>query len=119
MNKRISKAASLAIALALQTLQASAQAPPLNIILAQAAATTTGRQATIDQEINTRVQAALKLDSELKTQTILVDVGNGSVRLTGQVTSASNYDRVKDVVGRVQGVTAIDNQLTVKPVTQP
>jgi len=113
MNKRLF-APMLVLALALPTINVFAQGIGSNIVIAQA---TAGRQAAIDQEINMRVKAALELDSELKTQTILVDVVNGSVRLTGQVTSAANLDRVKDVVGRVPGVAAIDNQLMVKPVS--
>jgi len=113
MNKRLF-APMLVLALALPTINVFAQGISSNIVIAQA---TAGRQAAIDQEINMRVKAALELDSELKTQTILVDVVNGSVRLTGQVTSAANLDRVKDVVGRVPGVAAIDNQLMVKPVS--
>ena len=114
MDKRVLLTPMLALVFALPTIHVFAQETSANIVIAQV---TAGRQAAIDQEINTRVKAALELDSELKTQTILVDVVNGSVRLTGQVTSAANFDRVKDVIGRVPGVLAIDNQLMVKPIS--
>jgi hyperosmotically inducible protein len=78
-----------------------------------------GRQQATDQAITVRVKAALQLDSELKTQTILVDTVNGSVRLTGQATSAAIFDRAREVVARVDGVTAVDNQLVVKALTSP
>jgi osmotically-inducible protein OsmY len=114
MNKRAISVSILALALALPSIDGFPNSSSANIVIAQAA---TGRQAAIDQEINMRVKAALELDSELKTQTILVDVVNGSVRLTGQVTTAANFDRVKAVVGRVPGVTAVDNQLMLKPLS--
>ena len=60
-------------------------------------------------------KAALQIDSELKTSTTLVETILGSVRLTGQVTSATNFDRVKDVVGR--GVKVICFQLVAKQIT--
>jgi osmotically-inducible protein OsmY len=75
-----------------------------------------GQQQARDQATTTRVKAALLMDSELKTQTILVDTINGSVRLTGQVTSASNFDRAKDVLARVEGVKGVENLLVVKEV---
>jgi osmotically-inducible protein OsmY len=75
-----------------------------------------GRQQTIDQATTTRVKSALQLDSELKTQTILVDTVNGSVRLTGQVSSAANFERAKDLVVKLEGVKGVENLLVVKAV---
>ena len=75
-----------------------------------------GRQQTLDQATTTRVKAALQLDSELKIQTIIVETNNSTVRLTGQVNSGASFDRAKDVVGRVEGVKGVDNQLVVRPV---
>jgi len=75
-----------------------------------------GTQQAADSATNARVRAALQLDSELKTQTILVETINGNVRLTGQVTSGSNFDRAKDVVGKVDGVRNVENLLVVREV---
>ena len=75
-----------------------------------------GRQQAQDLATTKGVKATLQLDSELKTQTILVETINGIVRLTGQVTTASNFGRAKDVVGHVDGVKGVDNQLVVREV---
>ena len=78
-----------------------------------------GSQQALDIATNTRVKAALQLDQDLKTQTILVDTVNGTARLTGQVTSTANFARVKDVVAPVEGVKAVDNQLVVRELVNP
>lgn len=78
-----------------------------------------GKQQSLDLATTARVKAAVLLDSELKTQTILVETVNGTVRLTGQVTSATNFDRVKDVVYPLEGVKSVDNQLVVRELVQP
>ena len=78
-----------------------------------------GSQQALDIATNTRVKAALQLDQDLKTQTILVDTVNGTARLTGQVTSTANFARVKDVVAPVEGVKAVDNQLVVRELVKP
>ena len=83
-----------------------------SIMLAQA----DGKQQGLDQATTASVKTALMMDSELKTQTILVDTINGTVRLMGQVSSAANFGRASEVVGRVPGVKSVDNQLVVKDV---
>jgi osmotically-inducible protein OsmY len=75
-----------------------------------------GRQQALDLATTNSVKAALQGDSELKTQTILVETINGVVRLTGQVTLAANFGRAKDVVGHVEGVRSVDNQLAVREI---
>ena len=60
-----------------------------------------GKQQAVDLATTARVRAALQIDSELKTQTISVETVNGTVRLTGQVTSTAHFARVKDVVSPV------------------
>lgn len=75
-----------------------------------------GRQQAADLVTTKNVKAALQADSELKNQTILVETVNGMVRLTGQVTLAPNFGRAKDVVGHVEGVKGVDNQLAVREV---
>lgn len=78
-----------------------------------------GRQHALDEAITTRVKAALQLDSELKTQTIFAETVNGTVRLTGQVNSANSFDRAKDVVSRLEGVKAVDNQMVIRELVKP
>jgi osmotically-inducible protein OsmY len=78
-----------------------------------------GSQRALDLATTTRVKAALQLDAELKTQNIVVETLDGRVRFTGQVSSAANFDRVKDVVWRLEGVKSVDNQLVVRDVVKP
>ena len=78
-----------------------------------------GSQRAVDLAITARVRAALQIDSELKTQTISVETVNGTVRLTGQVTSTAHFGRVKDVVSPVEGVKVVDNQLVVRELVKP
>lgn len=75
-----------------------------------------GRAQAADAATTVLVKAALQQDPDLKTQTILVETINGNVRLTGQVTSGSNFDRAKDVVGKVDGVKNVENLLVVREV---
>ena len=77
------------------------------------------RQQAVDLATTARVRAALQIDSELKTQTISVDTVDGTVRLTGQVTSTAHFARVKDVVWPVEGVKVVDNQLVVRELVKP
>ena len=123
MNVRNRIAVSVAIALGLAAalpLTTQALDSP-STTLAQGANTPAdvqvdGRQQAVDQATTKSVKAALQVDSELKTQTILVETVNGSVRLTGQVTSTSNFDRAKDVVRHVAGVKGVENLLVVREV---
>ena len=78
-----------------------------------------GRQQAVDLATTARVRAALQIDSELKTQTISVETVDGTVRLTGQVTSTAYFARVKDVVSPVEGVKVVDNQLVVRELVKP
>ena len=47
---------------------------------------------------------------------VLIDTINESVRLTGQVSSGTHFDRAKDLVTRVEGVKSVDNLLVVKAI---
>ena len=78
-----------------------------------------GRQQALDLATTARVKAVVLLDSELKTQTILIDTVNGTVRLTGQVTSTANFDRVKALVSPLEGVKNIENLLIVRELVKP
>ena len=78
-----------------------------------------GRQQALDLATTASVRSTLQLDSELKTQTILVETIGGNVRLTGTVTSAANFDRAKDIVKKVDGVKNVENLLVVKELVKP
>ena len=78
-----------------------------------------GRQQALDLATSARVRSTLQQDSELKTQTILVETIAGNVRLTGTVTSTANFDRAKDIVKKVDGVRNVENLLVVKELVKP
>ena len=78
-----------------------------------------GRHQALDLATTASVRSTLQQDSDLKTQTILVETIGGSVRLTGTVTSASNFDRAKDIVKKVEGVKNVENLLVVKELVKP
>ena len=78
-----------------------------------------GREQARDLATTASVRSTLQQDSELKTQTILVETIGGNVRLTGTVTSASNFDRAKDIVKKVDGVKNVENLLVVKELVKP
>ncbi len=75
-----------------------------------------GRQQAADLATSLLVRAALALDLDLKTETILVETINGNVRLTGQATSAANFDRAKTVVSKVEGVKSVENLLVLRQI---
>ena len=78
-----------------------------------------GRQQALDLATTASVKSTLQQDSELKTQTILVETISGNARLTGAVTSTANFDRAKDVVKKVAGVRNVENLLVVKELLKP
>jgi hypothetical protein len=78
-----------------------------------------GREQAMDLATTASVRTALQQDSELKTQTIIIETIGGNVRLTGTVTSASNFERAKDVVKKVDGVRNVENLLVVRELVKP
>ena len=62
-----------------------------------------------------KVNAALVGDPELSALKINVDTKDGAVVLQGEAPSQSAKDRATDLAKAVEGVTSVDNQLTVKP----
>jgi len=75
-----------------------------------------GRQQAADLATTMLVRAALVLDPDLKTETILVETINGNVRLTGQVTTSPNLDRAKTVISKVEGVKSVENLLVLRQI---
>lgn len=64
--------------------------------------------------ITTAVNAGLVKDSELSAIKINVDTKDGVVTLTGEAPNQAAKDRAADIAKAVQGVTAVNNNLTVK-----
>ncbi|MBX3618881.1 MAG: BON domain-containing protein [Rhizobacter sp.] len=67
-----------------------------------------------DASITTKVNAELAQDSELSALKINVDTNEGRVVLRGTAPSDSARDRATMLAQRVDGVLAVDNQLTVR-----
>jgi hypothetical protein len=66
-----------------------------------------------DATITTKVNAALAKDKDLSAIRIDVDTQNGVVTLSGPAPTASAKERASDVARKVEGVTSVNNQLTL------
>lgn len=63
--------------------------------------------------VKSDIQAALKRRALTDSQEIMVSVDGSSVTLSGMVHSWSERDMVKDLVWNTQGVTAVNNNISV------
>ena len=67
-----------------------------------------------DAAVATSVRQALQDDAQLRPYTITVDVRRGVVTLTGRVRNGELRDRATTVASGVQGVSHVENLLTVE-----
>jgi osmotically-inducible protein OsmY len=67
-----------------------------------------------DTAITTKVKAAIFDDATLKTLQISVKTNQGVVQLSGSVDSAHSVRKAGEVVGSVNGVVSVENDLVVK-----
>lgn len=79
----------------------------------------TGGETTVGAKMDdgittTKVKAALLADSSVKGTDINVETLNGVVQLSGFVDSQAQVDRALQLAKDVQGVTKVDNEMTVK-----
>ena len=75
-----------------------------------------GREAATavdDTWITTKIQAKYFLDPEVKGHEVNVDTQNGVVTLKGSVASEAQKQAAEAIARETQGVTRVDNQLTV------
>lgn len=68
-----------------------------------------------DAVITSSINAELAKDSQLSALRINVDTVEGRVALRGTAPDAASKDRATTLAQRVEGVRAVDNQLTVGP----
>jgi hyperosmotically inducible periplasmic protein len=68
-----------------------------------------------DAVITSSVNAELAKDKQLSALRINVDTVEGRVALRGTAPDAASKDRATTLAQRVDGVKAVDNQLTVTP----
>jgi len=72
-----------------------------------------------DRLVAERVQAALNEDTELKQARLRVQADNGRVRLVGSVNSFETKDRAIEIASAVQGVSGVDDGVTLRERPQP
>jgi hypothetical protein len=68
-----------------------------------------------DTAIADSVKASLFSDPQLKTESIGINVNNGEVVLTGEVSSDAARQQVQSIVRGIPGVKNVNDQLQVKP----
>lgn len=71
------------------------------------------KQSLTDAAITSKINLALAADDRLKALKIDVDTSNGQVTLTGQAPDVESRDRATVLAKAVEGVQAVNNQLTV------
>ena len=66
-----------------------------------------------DKDIQEKIIAKLKQEHQVDASKIQVEVQNGKVTLTGEVSSAEAQSSANWITTGIQGVTDVMNQLTV------
>jgi osmotically-inducible protein OsmY len=72
-----------------------------------------------DLRVAERVQAALADDPELKQARLRVQAENGQVRLIGVLSTFEQHDRALQIASAVQGVTGVDDGITMRDGARP
>jgi len=67
-----------------------------------------------DGIITTKVKAALLADSSVKSLDIAVVTRKGEVQLSGFVNNQSQIDQAIEVVRKIEGVSSVNNQMSIK-----
>lgn len=67
-----------------------------------------------DSEVTVKVKTALLVDENTKAFDIAVITTKGDVRLTGVVDTQNQIDQVDKIVGSIEGVHSIHDELTIK-----
>ena len=84
-----------------------------NNVSIKTAGTTVG--AVVDDAVvSTRVKTALLAEPEIKGLDIAVATRNGQVQLSGFVDSQEQIKRALDLVGRIEGVKSVSNEMSIK-----
>lgn len=79
------------------------------------AATTEGATEYMDDAvITTKVKAAMVNEPVLKASDVKVETNKGTVRLSGFVGSKTESDKAAEVARSVKGVTAVQNEISIK-----
>jgi hyperosmotically inducible protein len=83
--------------------------------MAKDTTTDTAGQYVDDATITTKVKAAFAEDKLVKGRDISVRTDHGVVDLTGTVNSQAESDRATELATKVKAVSAVHNNLSVKP----
>lgn len=70
-----------------------------------------------DATITTKVKAAMVRDPVVSALDVNVDTFKGTVQLTGFVDTQEQAQRAEQIAAGVQGVTSVQNKVTVKGAT--
>ena len=71
-------------------------------------------ESVADRGISSRVRAVLGQDEQYKYDSVRVETLNGSVELSGFVTSVAQKDRAGELASRLDGVRKVMNNITVR-----
>jgi osmotically-inducible protein OsmY len=66
-----------------------------------------------DQELIARIKGVLLADLQVRSEPILIEAYLGDVRLSGTISSPGQKQLAEDVVGQIDGVESLDNDLIV------
>jgi osmotically-inducible protein OsmY len=67
-----------------------------------------------DKTLGRQVRSALSNNGEYKFDQVNVDVYRGTCQLSGFVDTGKQKDKAGDIAKGVQGVTSVDNNITVR-----
>ncbi|MFY9288996.1 MAG: BON domain-containing protein [Alphaproteobacteria bacterium] len=67
-----------------------------------------------DAAVTTKVKAALMADKDVSATKVNVETNDGTVHLTGNVSSKAEEKEVVHIVNTVDGVKAVNNKLNVR-----
>jgi osmotically-inducible protein OsmY len=76
------------------------------------------QNSVIDDYIKTRIISLLNYNSYFEIQDIHIGVTNGTVKLEGTIDALWKKTVVNDIIGNINGVEAIQNNLTVVPAEE-
>lgn len=92
---------------------AAAAAVPLASTVAPPTGTTVGTEID-DSVVTARVKSALLTDQDVRSFEIKVETRKGQVQLSGFVGTQASIDRAIALVRNVEGVTSVENGMSVK-----
>jgi len=99
--------------------QTTVQEPQANDRIADPVRPNTESGQSQDRMVAERVQAALNEDAELKQARLRVQAEDGRVRLVGSVNSFEKKDRAIEIASAVQGVSGVDDGITLRERPRP